>query len=315
MTAGVEDLSRFDHQDAYLDMVSRRLVNEEFAEQPVDFNEEGFEKAKKLVSLSRNDAIVDIGTSSGVFALDAAEAAGITSHLIGIEPDVAAAMFMPGNRDIGQFTFIEGHGEAIPLPDNAAKIVTAHNVLFRAKDKLKMLAEMKRVAEPGGLIIVSTNAKGHAYERHNFEQAIARILSLKLGMEITPPPIPAAGCYLGELPEILKQSGGLQPLEFVRQTCRAIITKDRVGAYLRPLEMAANRTNLPADAETRYLWRQTVHTYIEPKVQRVIDAAEFLTDLEDNDIEDNPEAAQTQEPYFPDIIDRGMIIARNLKPA
>lgn len=292
-----------EHQDSYLDMSVRREINEKYAEKPVDFNLEGLKGASEHVSLSRDDLILDVGSSSGGFVLKAAEAVSTEAYIIGLEPDARAQDYLPLSTDTSHFSFVQGFGEDIPLPDNSANVITAHNVLFRAHDMSRMLGEMKRVVEPEGLIVISTNSMWHAFWRHTFERVVARIVSEDLHEHTLPPSAPAEGCYLEQLPGILERAGGLQIIDRVTQLCAAVITRDRLQTYMYSIMLSINRTNLPKESGEK--WRETVRDVVEPFASKKI-----------NDMEEvNRSKGQDTEAYFQDLIYRGMVIARNEKAA
>jgi ubiquinone/menaquinone biosynthesis C-methylase UbiE len=290
-----------DHQDGYFNMIARRTINEEFAEHPIDLNQAGLRLASKHTPLTAQDKILDIGTSSGYFAVAAAQAVGVESHIIGLEPDEAAKERMPKDMDTSRFTFVQGYGEDIPLPDNSVKAATAHNVLFRATEIPKMLDEMKRVTEPGGIIAISTNAMYHAFWRHTFERVVAKVVAGDLSQPVVPPPIPAQRCYLEELPTIIEQSKGLEIVDRLTQVTAAVITEDRLYDYVRAIKLSVNTTNLAPQFWAR--WRDTVNAVVLPVIENRINKMQ----------EQNAAQGIDSHPYFADTIYRGLIIARNQK--
>lgn len=302
MLGAVEKLSYLDHEDAYADMVSRKEINEGFAKDPLDFNVESLRIAADYKNLSEKDKIADIGCSSGAFILRGAEVNGITSQILGVDPNAdALQQFLPPSVDDSRFTLIEGYGEDIPLPDNSVAVVTALNVLFRAADQIRMLREMTRVAEPGGLIFISTNNRYHAHWRHTFERVVAKIMEDKTSMNIEAPSIPAEGCYWEDLPAIIEAAGGLQVVEEHHQRTEAVITSSRVDDFIRPLDYSANRTNLPV--YLREQWRETVRKVVLPRLQNAIA----------KDKENKESQGSDEEPCFKDTIRRGMVVARVTK--
>lgn len=280
-------------------MVARRVINEEYALEPVDFNYQGLKRADELKGLDETDAILDIGCSSGKFVLDAAAALGIKSHIYGLDPDAGLQQFLPDYIDTRRFTFIEGYGEDIPLEDNSVKVTTAHNVIFRARSVGKMLAEMKRVTKPDGLIIISTNSRDHARYRHDFEEMVADLVSIDMHMRIEPPQLPAENCTFEALDQMIKADPGLIAIAETRQRTEAVITRERVGGYVFPILFSANRTNIPDNR--RGIWRYTVRKVVEQYIDNELDLAEKDTSRNGN------------QASFNDIIHRGMIVASNLK--
>lgn len=288
--------------DAYADMVLRRLLSQ-YAERPVDFNVEGLRKVQDHLDppLGADDTVLDVGCSSGEFVLEAARATGVRARLIGLDPDDHAyRQHFPGGPDADRFTFIKGIGEDIPLPDDAARVATAHNVLFRADDQYKMLDEMKRVVEPEGLIIVSTNGRMHAYWRHLFERMVALKVSQTTGMSEPLHP-PAEGFYMEDVPEIVERSGGLEIIDTLVQRTESRITLERLPDYLTSLKFSVNHTDTPP--EYWRVWRETVDGLARPLILKTI----YQQTLR------NAEAGRSDEPYFPDPVHRAMFVLRNNK--
>lgn len=292
-----------DHPDSYLDMMLRREINESWAATPVDFNVQGLSKAQEHVGLTPNDVIADIGCSSGIPILKAAKQTGVMSRIIGIEPDGELYDFIPPNVDVSRFTFITAVGEDIPLTDNYVKVSSAHNVLFRAHDGLQMLLEMQRITQPDGLLLISTNGRAHAFMRHEYEKVVARAVEETLGVEITPPPTPAEGFYLENMPEIIGAIPGLEIIDRVDQKSQTIITAERAKFFVLSIVHSVNRTSLADTRDSRAVWRAAVNRVISPLV---------FGDIEDVR-EHSEESGIDGEPFITDTVDRGMLVMRNTK--
>jgi SAM-dependent methyltransferase len=294
-----------DHSDSFMDMVLRRMINEDFAEHPTDFNVEGLRAGQKFVEggLTRDDLIVDIGGSSGQFAAIAAKQTTTEAHIVTIEPDDETYDYMPEELK-GYTSFMQGYGEDIPLPDNSATGVTAHNVIFRVGNLARVLSEMKRVVRPGGFIAISTNAYGHAYYRHSFEHRVAEIMQQKVDIPFSIPGAPAEGRYIEDLPDIFRSAGELEQVRglAVTQNTRALITSGRLSEYLLSIMYSVNRTSLPP--EYRRVWREVVKSLVKPEVEHGIAQMEAEDQL----------LGVSREPFFADPIRRGMVVLRNIKP-
>lgn len=284
-------------------MMFRRKVND-FASEPVDFYRLGLEMAQRHTHLGATDAILDVGCSSGRFIIEAAATTEISSYLVGLDPDPQAFHeFLPPSLRGSRFAFLCGKGEAIPLSDNAVKVVTGHNVLFRADNLQSMLSEMKRVTEPDGLIVVSTNARNHAHWRHRFESLIAVAVSQELKIFSEPMYAPAHGVYLEQVPDIIERVGGLIIEDHFVQNCHSKITRgERLDTLAQSLQLSANR--FPGnDPRVRPLWRRIVAKQIVPFIERHIDRHEQAI----------KGIGGTTAPYFADVVHRGLFVLRNLK--
>ena len=295
--------TRPDHVDSFMYMMSRRRISE-FAAEPYDYYPEGLRWANvTLGGLTSHDAVLDLGGSSGQFALDARAAVGIDPHIYVVDPDDEPYnLYLPVRwPDPVGFDFIKGYGEDIPLPNNAVAVSMAHNVLFRAKDMYKMLGELVRVTRPGGLILVSTNARDHAPFRHNFERIVADYVSIEMGVFNDPLRPPAHGCYMEDFPDLIKDIPGLRQIYFHPHKTYSVITRDRLPYYRDAIYFSANQ--LSDSARTRSVWRKVVDSDVIPYVEAHI-ARQEARGRRPNGF----------PPHFPDPIHRGLFVLRNIKP-
>jgi len=294
-----------DNEDSFLYMVSRRLVNEDYAENPVDFNVQGLLAAQAMLEperLSAANLIADIGCSSGLFIVSAAEKTGTEAFIVGIEPDPEATLYLPDLYK-GRIAIMQGYGEDIPLPTNSVVGATGHNVIFRSSNIPAMLSEMKRIVEPGGMIAISTKAKGHAEKRYRFQRQVAREVSELTGLKLHIPEESSDGSYIEDLAGIIEETPGLEVRDDLRvdQDTKAIITRERLDDYLFTVSNAVSRTDLPPTM--RYLWRQVVGTSVKTEIEQEINAME----------ESDRREGVVREPFFADIIRRSMVVMLNVK--
>lgn len=294
-----------DHKDSYLYMMMRRRINEDYAEHAVDFNAEGLLAGELIAgrSLTDEDIVVDVGSSSGVMIADAAEKTGIQARIICVEPDREAAEAYLHRQDVqpDNLLFIRAAGEALPFADESVLGASLHNVIFRAKDAQLMLHELQRVIMPGGHIAISTNARNHAPYRHRFEAEIAKAVIRETGVHFKVPKPPADGYYLEDMPALLSQVQGLQVIDnlYVPQASRTIITPgERMTDYLDSLKYSAANTNIPP--KLRSVWRRVVETVVGP----------LLTEHMAHSQEDDEQLFQQIGPFFADPIHRGMFVLR-----
>ena len=107
----------------------------------------------ELADVSEGARVLDVGTGTGVAARAAAEAAGPSGFVVGIDPSLP--MLLAGDRSS------PGHGavaEAIDLPfrDATFDVVTANCVLAHFKKYKTALFDMLRVLRPEGTLAVSS---------------------------------------------------------------------------------------------------------------------------------------------------------------
>lgn len=295
-----------DHKDSFLYMLMRREINQSYAEHVVDFNYEGIKAAEIVAgrSFNANDIIVDVGSSVGSMAAQAAVKTGTKARVVCIEPDIDAGEAY--NRlplsERTRVSYMHAVGETLPIRDSSVQSVTMHNVIFRSSNAGRMLAEAKRIVEPGGSIMLSSNAEGHAYKRHLFEQAVALRVMQSSGVTFEVPAPPAEGYYLESIPELVASQGGIRILDnlYVTQASRAIITPGlRMEDYLQSIKYsAANIPNLPENL--RAVWRKEVDAVVEPSIW-----ADIMASSESNYTDSLRDAIG---PYFADPIMRGMFV-------
>lgn len=106
-----------------------------------------------LGALSPGENIVEVGCGAGMDALIAARQVAPYGNVIGVDMtremlDKAEAARVASG--IANATFRSGYGEALPVEDGWADVVTSNGVLNLMPDKVAAMKEMARVLKPGG---------------------------------------------------------------------------------------------------------------------------------------------------------------------
>jgi SAM-dependent methyltransferase len=106
-----------------------------------------------LGALYPGEHVVDVGSGAGIDSLIAARMVGPDGQVIGV--DMTPAMLEKAQRNametgLGNVTFREGYGEALPVESEWADVVISNGVLNLFPDKLAGLQELARVLKPGG---------------------------------------------------------------------------------------------------------------------------------------------------------------------
>lgn len=126
-----------------------------------------------LGELASGENVVDVGCGAGIDSLIAAKMVGPDGQVVGV--DMTPAMLDKARQSseeagIPNVEFREGLGEALPVMDAWADVVTSNGVLNLFPDKSIALEEMARVLKPGGRLQiadilvdrpVSNDAKGN----------------------------------------------------------------------------------------------------------------------------------------------------------
>jgi ubiquinone/menaquinone biosynthesis C-methylase UbiE len=298
------DRHRPDHVDSYLHMMTRRKISDEFAAEPVDFYFEALQWGNQYFAgsggLTEDDVILDLGSGSGEFGLRARNQLGIRSYMVALDPDSEPYRFyMPSDLDESNFSFIQGVGEAIPLPDNSVKVVVANNVVFRLDDVCAVMSELIRVTEPGGLIMLTTNYRDHAKRRHAYVREIGEKVSQLAGLPVMRIRPPAHGYYADNFDRFIEGIQGVEIIHGHDQETSAIITRERLPDYRNAI--AFTGVLLGYDRDVRKQWRDITDGMIVPRIERVIRGQEK-----------RGERPGGFDPHFSDPIHRKLFILKNV---
>jgi len=111
-----------------------------------------------LAGLRAGEAVVDLGSGSGMDVFVAAFTVGPTGHVTGIDitpAQLAKAERLRAAAGFGHVTFAHGHIEALPLPDASVDAVISNGVINLAADKRRVFTEAARVLRPGGRLVLA----------------------------------------------------------------------------------------------------------------------------------------------------------------
>ncbi|MGH9133085.1 MAG: arsenite methyltransferase [Ilumatobacteraceae bacterium] len=111
-----------------------------------------------VADLRPGETVLDLGSGGGIDVLLSATRVGPTGYAYGL--DMTTDMLELARRNAAEagatnVEFLEGHIEAIPLPDASIDVVISNCVINLSPDKPAVFAEMFRVLRPGGRIGVS----------------------------------------------------------------------------------------------------------------------------------------------------------------
>lgn len=110
-----------------------------------------------LPHLQPTMTLLDVGCGPGTITADLALNYVSQGHVTALEnaPSVLdTARAYAAERGAANITFVTGDVHALPFADDTFDVVHAHQVLQHVADPVRALAEMRRVAKPGGIVAV-----------------------------------------------------------------------------------------------------------------------------------------------------------------
>jgi arsenite methyltransferase len=111
-----------------------------------------------VADLRDGETVLDLGSGGGLDVLLSARRVGPAGKAYGLDmTDEMLAVARDNARKAGTANaeFLQGHIEAIPLPDQSVDVIISNCVINLSGDKAAVLAESFRVLRPGGRLGVS----------------------------------------------------------------------------------------------------------------------------------------------------------------
>jgi SAM-dependent methyltransferase len=194
-----------------------------------------------LASFAPGEVVLDLGSGGGIDVLLTARRVGPTGFVYGLDMTDEMLALAEHNRQAQGATnvsFLKGHIEQIPLPDNTVDVVISNCVINLSADKGQVVREAHRVLKPGGRFAVSdvvvhgslpasvrqdmeswVGCVAGALEDAEYRQLLADAGFVGIELEVTRVYDPAqvlGGCCGGELTAELDAAGGRIVSAFVR---------------------------------------------------------------------------------------------------
>lgn len=138
----------------------------------------GYAGVFSRVGLAQGAAYCDVGCGAGLAAQLAARIGARVSGL-----DASGSLLQIARERVPQGDFREGEMEELPFADGTFDLVTGFNAFQYAANPAQALAEARRVAKPGGRVVVMTWGKPEGMEAASLVTALKPLL---------PPPPPGA---------------------------------------------------------------------------------------------------------------------------
>jgi SAM-dependent methyltransferase len=157
-----------DHRALILDQFTRQAVP--FRELPAHSTEQSIRRLKDSAGIGPEDRVLDVACGPGLLACAFARDA---RHVTGIDLTPAmidqAESLQRGNR-LENLSWAVGDVAALPYPDASFSVVFTRYSFHHLLDPKAVLAEMVRVARPGGRVVVvdvytTSRVQAEAYDR------------------------------------------------------------------------------------------------------------------------------------------------------
>jgi ubiquinone/menaquinone biosynthesis C-methylase UbiE len=156
-----------------------------------------------LAHLQSGEMVLDVGCGTGTLALEASERAGVTGHVVGVDPaprQIARARAKAAKRGL-PVDFQIGVIEHLPFPAESFDVVLSTWMMHHLPDDLKRrgLAEIARVLKPAGRLVVVDATHPERSERR---ARAPRLGAGELGIQAQPTLMKQAGFSRVETREI-----------------------------------------------------------------------------------------------------------------
>lgn len=111
-----------------------------------------------LADLAGGEAVIDLGSGSGMDAFVAALEVGATGRVVGVdmtEAQLAKAEQLRASAGFSIVEFTAGRIEELPYPDASFDVAISNGVVNLAPDKRQVFTEAARVLRPGGRLAIA----------------------------------------------------------------------------------------------------------------------------------------------------------------
>ncbi len=111
-----------------------------------------------LAELAEGESVLDLGSGSGMDLFFAAQQAGSTGRVVGVDftvEQLEKARRLAAEGGFGQVELREGRIDALPVEDASFDCVISNGVINLSPEKDRVFAEAARVLRPGGRLAIA----------------------------------------------------------------------------------------------------------------------------------------------------------------
>ena len=202
--------------------------------------------------------VLDVGCGVGHWAQVLASALPAESQVIGVDRDqswVNKATERAASRGMShRFRYLTSEAQSLPFPDATFDLVTCQTLLIHVADPSAVVAEMVRVARPGGLVLAAepNNVTSSLIMNSiGFDDPVDKVLAgvrLQLLCERGKAALGEGNNSVGDVVPGLFVASGLTDV--------AVYLNDKTNAFLPPYSTSEQRAMLEEflDFESRDFW-------------------------------------------------------------
>lgn len=105
-------------------------------------------------AIDADDAVLDVGTGTGLLAVAALDRLGPDGSVIALDVSVDCLEELRATCDDPRVAYLVGGAEVLPLPDRSVDAVMTRSVLIYVAEKREAAREFLRVLSPGGRVSI-----------------------------------------------------------------------------------------------------------------------------------------------------------------
>lgn len=112
------------------------------------------ERVLERARIAEGDAVVDVGTGTGLLAIGAVEHVGEEGEVFAVDFSVDCLEEVERVCRDPRVWYLVGSAEVLPLPDESVEVVMTRSVLIYVREKAEAAREFFRVLRPGGRVSI-----------------------------------------------------------------------------------------------------------------------------------------------------------------